>query len=130
MKTFNHGMRRGLISIAMLLVLAASAGAQDLTPKFEDYMNALSNQKRFIGSVLVARDGKVVFRKGYGMANVELDVPNEPETRFRLGSITKQFTAAAILLLQERGKLNVTDPICKYFDPCPSAWSEITIHHL
>jgi CubicO group peptidase (beta-lactamase class C family) len=93
-------------------------------------MNALSNQKRFIGSVLVARDGKVVFRKGYGMANVELDVPNAPETRFRLGSITKQFTAAAILLLQERGKLNVTDPICKYFDPCPSAWSEITIHHL
>jgi CubicO group peptidase (beta-lactamase class C family) len=110
--------------------LVASATAQDLTPKFEEYMNALSNQKRFIGSVLVARDGKIVFSKGYGMANVELDVPNEPETRFRLGSITKQFTAAAILLLQERGKLNVTDPICKYFDPCPSAWSEVTIHHL
>lgn len=130
MKTSNHGMRRGAISIALLLVLAASANAQDLTPKFDEYMNALSNPKRFIGSVLVARDGKIVFRKGYGMANVELDVPNEPETRFRLGSITKQFTAAAILLLQERGKLNVTDPICKYFDPCPSAWSEITIHHL
>jgi len=110
--------------------LVASATAQDLTPKFEEYMNALSNQKRFIGSVLVARDGKIVFSKGYGMANVELDVPNAPETRFRLGSITKQFTAAAILLLQERGKLNVTDPICKYFDPCPSAWSEVTIHHL
>lgn len=130
MKTFNHGMRRGAISIALLLVLAASASAQDLTPKFDEYMSALSNQKRFIGSVLVARDGKVVFRKGYGMANVELDVPNDPETRFRLGSITKQFTAAAILQLQERGKLNVTDPVCKYFDPCPSAWSEITIHHL
>ncbi len=52
MKTSNHGMRRGWISIAMLLLLAASASAQDLTPKFEDYMNALSNQKRFIGSVL------------------------------------------------------------------------------
>lgn len=130
MKTFNHGMRRGAISIALLLVLAASASAQDLTLKFDEYMSALSNQKRFIGSVLVARDGKIVFRKGYGMANVELDVPNEPETRFRLGSITKQFTAAAILQLQERGKLNVTDPVCKYFDPCPSAWSEITIHHL
>ena len=81
MKTFNHGMRRGAISIALLLVLAASASAQDLTPKFEDYMNALSNQKRFIGSVLVARDGKVVFRKGYGMANVELDVPNDPRNQ-------------------------------------------------
>ncbi|HYV06130.1 MAG TPA: serine hydrolase [Blastocatellia bacterium] len=130
MKTSNHAMRRGAISIAMLLLLAASAAAQELTPKFDEYMNALSNQKRFIGSVLVARDGKIVFSKGYGMANVELDVPNAPETRFRLGSITKQFTAAAILLLQERGKLNVTDPICKYFDPCPNAWSEITIHHL
>jgi len=123
-------MRGGAISIAVLVLLVASATAQDLTPKFEEYMNALSNQKRFIGSVLVARDGKIVFSKGYGMANVELDVPNAPETRFRLGSITKQFTAAAILLLQERGKLNVTDPICKYFDPCPSAWSEVTIHHL
>jgi len=130
MKTTSQGIRRGAASIALLIALVASAKAQDLNPKFDEYMSALSNQKRFIGSVLVARDGKVVFRKGYGMANVELDVPNEPETRFRLGSITKQFTAAAILLLQERGKLNVTDPICKYFDPCPSAWSEITIHHL
>jgi len=130
MKTSNHGTRRGAISIAMLLLLVASANAQDFTPKFEEYMTALSNQKRFVGSVLVAREGKIVFSKGYGMANVELDVPNAPETRFRLGSITKQFTAAAILLLQERGKLNVTDPICKYFDSCPSAWSEITIHHL
>ena len=130
MKRSNYRMRGGAISIAVLVLLVASATAQDLTPKFEEYMNALSNQKRFIGSVLVARDGKIVFSKGYGMANVELDVPNAPETRFRLGSITKQFTAAAILLLQERGKLNVTDPICKYFDPCPSAWSEVTIHHL
>jgi CubicO group peptidase (beta-lactamase class C family) len=112
------------------LLLVASASAQDLTPKFEVYMNALSNQKRFIGSVLVARDGKIVFSKGFGFANAELDVPNAPETRFRLGSITKQFTAAAILLLQERGKLNVTDPVCKYFDSCPNAWSEVTIHHL
>jgi len=130
MKTSNHGMRRGAISIAMLVVLAASANAQNLTPKFEEYMNALSNQKRFIGSVLVARDGKIVFSKGYGLANAELNVSNAPDTRFRLGSITKQFTAAAILLLQERGKLTVTDPICKYFESCPGAWSEITIHHL
>lgn len=93
-------------------------------------MNALVKQNRFSGSVLVARDGKVIFSKGYGMANVELDVPNGPETKFRLGSVTKQFTATAILLLQERGKLNVTDPICKYIDTCPGAWGEVTIHHL
>ncbi len=121
---------RTTVSIALLLLLAASAAAQDLTPKFDEYLNALLKQQRFIGSVLVARDGKVIFSKGFGLANAELDVPNTPQTKFRLGSITKQFTAAAILLLQERGKLSVQDPICKYVDSCPSAWSEVTIHHL
>ncbi len=63
----------------------------------------------FMGTVLVARDGAVVLDKAYGMANLELDVPNTPATKFRLGSITKQFTAAAILLLEERGKLKIDD---------------------
>jgi CubicO group peptidase (beta-lactamase class C family) len=121
---------RTAVSIALLLLFAASAEAQDLAPKFDEYLNALVKQQRFIGSVLVARDGKVIFSKGYGLANAELDVPNTPQTKFRLGSITKQFTAAAVLLLQERGKLSVRDPICKYVDNCPSAWSEVTIHHL
>jgi len=80
--------------IALLLLLGVSAAAQDLTPKFDEYLNALAKQQRFIGSVLVARDGKVVFSKGYGLANAELDAPNTPQTKFRLGSITKQFTAA------------------------------------
>jgi CubicO group peptidase (beta-lactamase class C family) len=117
-------------SIALFLLLATIARAQDLSPKFEEYLNNLAKQNRFSGSVLVARDGKVMFSKGCGLANVEFDVPNTPQTKFRLGSITKQFTAAAILLLQERGKLSVQDPICKYFEACPSAWSEVTIHHL
>src|SRR5262245_45894825 len=106
-------------SIALLLLLATIAGAQDLSPKFEEYLNNLAKSNRFTGSALVARDGKVLFSKGYGLANVEFDVPNTPQTKFRLGSITKQFTAAAILLLQERGKLSVRDPICKYFEACP-----------
>ncbi len=123
-------LRRTAVSISLLLVLAAIASAQDLAPKFDEYMSALAKQQRFMGSVLVARDGKVIFSKGYGLANAELDTPNTPQTKFRLGSITKQFTAAAILLLQERGKLNVQDPICKYIDNCPAAWNEITLHHL
>jgi CubicO group peptidase (beta-lactamase class C family) len=130
MSTTRVRTHRTAVSIALLLLLAASAAAQDLTPKFDEYLSALVKQQRFIGSVLVARDGKVIFRKGYGLANAELDVPNTPQTKFRLGSVTKQFTAAAILLLQERGKLNVQDPICKYVDNCPGAWSEVTIHHL
>ena len=67
---------------------------------------------------------------GYGMANLEHDVPNTPQTKFRLGSITKQFTAMAILILQERGKLKVEDKVKKYLPDAPKAWDEITIHHL
>jgi CubicO group peptidase (beta-lactamase class C family) len=123
---------RFVIFIALALLVAVSAAAQDGAPlasKFDEYLSAAAKQG-FIGSALVARDGKVIFSRGYGMANLEWDIPNTPQTKFRLGSITKQFTAASILLLQERGKLGVQDPICKYFDNCPEAWKEITIHHL
>lgn len=123
-------IHRVSVSVALLFGLAASAAAQDLTPKFNEYLDALVKQSRFTGAALVARDGKVIFSKGCGLANVELDVPNTPQTKFRLGSVTKQFTATAILLLQERGKLSVQDPICKYVEGCPAAWSEVTIHHL
>jgi CubicO group peptidase (beta-lactamase class C family) len=115
---------------ACLLALSVVARAQDLLPKFEEYAQAAAKAERFSGAILVARDGKVLVSKGYGMADVENDVPNTPETKFRLGSITKQFTAAAILLLQERGKLSVQDSICKYVVPCPEAWQPVTIHHL
>ena len=113
-----------------LLALSGAARAQDPLPKFEEYAQAVARVDRFSGAILVARDGKVLLSKGYGMADVENDVPNTPETRFRLGSLTKQFTAAAILLLQERGKLSVQDSVCKYVAPCPEAWQPVTIHHL
>ncbi len=119
-----------LIFFALASVLTVIALAQDTTAKFDEYMSGLAKQDRFMGSVLVARDGKVVFSKGYGMANLEFDIPNTPNTKFRLGSVTKQFAAASILLLQERGKLSVQDPICKYVENCPKTWEPITIHHL
>jgi CubicO group peptidase (beta-lactamase class C family) len=93
-------------------------------------MDARVRRDHFSGSVLIARDGKVLFSKGYGMANLEHDVPNTPKTKFRLGSITKQFTAMAILILQERGKLKVEDRVKKYLPDAPKAWDEITIRHL
>ncbi len=128
----NRFVLRLVILATISLGVAVSALAQEAAPittKFEEYMNAAVNQG-FTGSALISRDGKVIFSKGYGMANREFDVPNTPQTKFRLGSITKQFTAAAIMLLEERGKLSVQDPVCKYFENCPSAWSEVTIHHL
>jgi CubicO group peptidase (beta-lactamase class C family) len=120
------------VSTALSLFLIVGAMAQEaapIAPKLDEYLSAATKQG-FTGSALVAKDGKVIFSKGYGMANAEWDIPNTPQTKFRLGSITKQFTAASILLLQERGKLSVQDPICKFFDNCPEAWKEITIHHL
>ena len=80
--------------------------------------------------MLVAKDGKVLFAKGYGLANAEHEVPNTLETKFRLGSITKQFTATAVLILQDQGKLKVQDPVGKYLSESPKAWEKVTIHHL
>jgi D-alanyl-D-alanine carboxypeptidase len=87
-------------------------------------------ENRFSGTVLVARNGKPILREGFGMANRELNVAAKPETIFRLGSITKQFTAASIMQLVEQGKLKVEDPVSKYYTAAPAAWSKITIRHL
>ena len=84
----------------------------------------------FMGSVLVAKDGKVVFSKSYGMADLEWNVPNSPTTRFNIASMTKQFTAASILLLEDRGKLKTDDLVKKYLPDAPSSWDKITIYHL
>jgi CubicO group peptidase (beta-lactamase class C family) len=86
--------------------------------------------RQFMGTALVARGGQVLFSKGYGSANLEWEIPNTPNTKFRLGSVTKQFTAASILLLEERGKLAVTDPVKKYLPDAPPAWDNITIYNL
>jgi CubicO group peptidase (beta-lactamase class C family) len=83
-----------------------------------------------MGTALVARGSQVLFSKGYGSANLEWNVPNSPDTKFRLGSVTKQFTAASILLLAERGKLSVDDPVKKHLPDAPAAWDKITITHL
>ena len=82
------------------------------------------------GSVLLAQDGVVYLSKGYGLADRLQGIPNTPQTRFHLGSMTKQFTAVAILILQSQGKLSVKDPICKFIAHCPKEWQDITIHHL
>src|SRR5262245_57893612 len=107
-----------------------SVDDQTIISQADQYLNAMVKAGWFNGSVLVARDGKVIVSKGYGMASFELEVPNTPQTKFRLGSITKPFTAMAILLLEERGKLSLQDSICKYVADCPVGWQPITIHHL
>ena len=114
---------------ALLAILAGSCLGQDAA-RMDQIVQSYVTNNSFMGSVLVARDAQVLFSKGYGSANLEWNVPNAPNTKFRLGSVTKQFTAASILLLEERGKLSVSDPVKKYLLDAPAAWDKITIFHL
>ena len=85
---------------------------------------------RFMGAVLVARGDEILFRQAYGTADVATGAPLRIGSRFRLASISKQFTAAAILKLQDEGKLTIGDPVCQWIQPCPAAWAPLKIHHL
>jgi CubicO group peptidase (beta-lactamase class C family) len=113
-----------------LLLLGRASLADDVEVKLKDQMAALAKNDSFSGVVLVMKAGRPLLREAYGQANYELDVPNTVETKFRLGSITKQFTAMAIMILAERGTLSVEDPISKHLESTPSAWDKITIRHL
>jgi CubicO group peptidase (beta-lactamase class C family) len=118
------------ITFLVVICIVPFARADDLTPKFERYMDASVKIDHFSGSVLVSRDGEILFSKGYGLANREHNAPNTPETKFRLGSITKQFTAMAIMILVDQGKIKLGDSIGKYLDDAPKTWETIIVHHL
>ena len=104
--------------IGIAFLLAATSLAQDVA-RMEQVVQSYVSDNKFMGSVLVARGDEVLLSKGYGSANLEWNIPNSPATKFRLGSITKQFTAAAILLLEERGKLSTDDPVKKLMPDAP-----------
>lgn len=129
------GLGRLAVALVALCLTAVPALASPAPPPgyarlAEGVVKAYADPGLFSGAVLVARDGKPVFRKAFGLANREWDIANTPQTRFRLGSITKQFTAAAILQLAEQGKLSVDDPITKFYPDAPAAWAPITLKHL
>ncbi|MEO0768133.1 MAG: serine hydrolase [Cyanobacteria bacterium J06649_4] len=100
-----------------------------ITPKMKHYLQAHYETERFMGGAMVTRKGETVFTESYGMANLEHQVPNTLQTKFRIGSITKQFTAAAILQLQDRDLLTVQSPIANYLPDYPNG-DRITLHHL
>jgi CubicO group peptidase (beta-lactamase class C family) len=105
---------------------SAAAAALCAAAALEDQVAS----QQFRGSVLVAQRGQVLFSQGYDWADLGRRVPNSPQTRFRIASITKQFTALAILLLQERGSLHVQDALKSHLPNCPQAWNSITLQHL
>ncbi|MGB2702780.1 MAG: serine hydrolase domain-containing protein, partial [Chitinophagaceae bacterium] len=117
--------------IFLLFVLfPVFAGAQKNYPQLVDnYMQAELKVKEYNGAVLIVKKGKPIYQKAFGLADREWNVLNTVKTKFRIGSITKQFTAACILQLAERGKLNLDDKLNKYFKDYPKGDS-VTIHML
>jgi CubicO group peptidase (beta-lactamase class C family) len=93
-------------------------------------MNDLASQGLFSGAILVARDGKILISRGYGMADWEQQIPNTAQTHFRLASLTKPITALAVMMLHARGELNIHDSICTYLPDCPETWQPVTVRHL
>lgn len=123
-----HRVRTGLAALA--LSLACPPALAQAPDRLADVADQLAKANHFSGTMLVAQGDHVLLERAYGEANVEWGIHNTPATRFRLGSVTKQFTAASVLLLQERGKLKVSDPIGQYLPDLPVAWHAVTIRQL
>lgn len=130
----NHRAASHLVTVLFILVcLLSSASAQ--TDKVDDYVKAQMDLQKIPGlSIAVVRNGEIVKAKGYGLANVELNVAAKPETVYQSGSMGKQFTATAVMMLVEEGKIALDDKISKYFpdsaESWPDAWNAITVRNL
>ena len=116
-------IKRYSLPLALLLLLSITCFAQDgVSTKVDDYIRREMQSQQIPGLALaVIKDGQMVIAKGYGLANVEHQVPVKPETIFQSGSTGKQFTATAVMMLVEEGKLNLEDKITKYFPDGPEA---------
>jgi CubicO group peptidase (beta-lactamase class C family) len=132
----NKSMRILVICLLMTMVLAGcdkkpiiDEARQNEIDAFYEKVDRILSDRNFNGSVLVAKDDIIYLANGYGLSEENSEVKNQRETIYQIGSITKSFTAMAIMQLQEAGKLNVQDPIDKYFPNYPND-SKITIHHL
>jgi CubicO group peptidase (beta-lactamase class C family) len=119
-----------LLSIAFHWAsFALATELQDLASKVDEYINTFARMKLFSGSVLIAKDGQILTDKGYGMANYEHNVANGPETKFRIASLTKQFTAVAVMQLVEQGLCSLDEPLSKYLPDYPDG-DRIMLFHL
>lgn len=122
-------VRRSSFAFALLVCLLAALPAR--ADAVDDYVREQMRRRHVPGLALaVVRDGKLVKARGYGLASVELNVPVTPETVFEIGSVTKQITAAAVMLLVEEGKVNLDDPVGKHLPGTPDAWARVTVRHL
>ena len=124
---FQHALR---LACLLLLVSKNIGLSQTLEAEVDSVLNESFPPNRAGGVALISIDGENVFHKAYGLGNVELNVPMEPDMKFVIASVTKQFTAVAILMLMEQDKLSLEDEITKYIEDYPTHGHKITIHHL
>jgi len=119
------------LTVLVPLTQARAAGLDDpLAAKIDAVMSAVYKPGQPGAAIIVQKDGRTIIRKGYGMADLELGVPVAPDMVFRLGSITKQFTAVSILSLAQEGKLSLQDEITKFLPDYPTQGKRITVEHL
>lgn len=127
-------MKLKLMPLVLLLMVGAQTFASTdatLEAKMDAWVQKIHNNGRFDGAVLVARNGETIFEKGYGMANQAFQVPNDPDTVFLVGSVSKQFASMLVLQLAADGKLDLQDPVTKFFPEFDAKkWSGVTVHHL
>jgi CubicO group peptidase (beta-lactamase class C family) len=116
----------------IILFFAGSVLAQDaFTAKIDDFVKAEMQKQKIPGvSLAVVKNGKIMLAKGYGFSNLEHQVPVKPETIFQSGSVGKQFTATAVMMLVEEGKISLDETISKYLGDVPESWKNITVRHL
>jgi CubicO group peptidase (beta-lactamase class C family) len=131
----NQQFREGLMKLLSfglcLFAWAASALAQSSGDAVDGYIRSEMSKRQIPGlALLVVRDGKIAKQQGYGFASVELQAPVKPETLFQSGSMGKQFTATAVMMLVEEGKLTLDDPLTKFFRDAPATWSKVKVRHL
>jgi CubicO group peptidase (beta-lactamase class C family) len=121
-----------LLTLALLLLFSGDSSAEDgVEAKVDELVRQEMNSQRIPGiSLLVNKDGQTVLAKGYGLANVEHQVAVKPETVFQSGSVGKQFTATAVMMLVEDGKIGLDDKIGKYLTNAPQSWANITVRKL
>jgi CubicO group peptidase (beta-lactamase class C family) len=116
-----------IFAVGLIFCVSAAAKGDDVDRYIETEMRNLHIPAV---SLTVVRDGRIVKAKGYGIANIEANSAATPKTVYEIGSMTKQFTAAAVMMLVEEGKINLDDKITKYFQDAPPVWNRITVRHL
>ena len=122
-----HLKRTPFFALVILVVATVVAKAD----KVDDYVRAEMQRQHIPGtSIAVLKDGKIMKAEGYGLANVELNVPARPETVYKIGSVSKQLIATGIMILIQDGKLSLDDKISKFLEGTPDTWKEITVRHL